>query len=162
MVGVHVNINLTNIRYRDKPADEKSVEMIYPVGFEDEDEYDGEYDEEEDFDYDEEDYFHHPGFDDLFDDVGEDYDYDVWRIQDLWIYVKDHEMILCEYSPESKEVEGSTVLDVLKVAEMTIKLVEALKLRLDSEERDRYIIVAWGGGRCRPRVCLGKKKAGKE
>ena len=48
-----------------------------------------------------------------------------------------HEMFLYEYSPESKEVEDLTGLDVLKVSDMTIKLVDALKLRLDSEEIDR-------------------------
>ena len=51
---------------------------------------------------------------------------------------KDHEMVLYEYSPENKDAEDSTVLDVLKVAEMTIKMVDALKLRLGSELMDRY------------------------
>ena len=120
--------------------------MIFPDGFEDEDEYDvadEEIDSDPDFDYDEEDYYHHHGFDDLYDDVGEDYDYDVWHIADLWTYVKDHEMVLYEYSPESKEAEDSTVLDVLKVAEMTIKMFDAHKLRLDSELMDRYVIVIY-------------------
>ena len=110
--------------------------MMLPGGFEDEDEYDS--DEDPNFDYDEEDYYHHHGFDDLYDDVGDDYDYDVWGIEDQWTYVKDHELVLCEYSPESKEDEEPTVRDVLKVSEMIIKIVGALKLRLDSEEMDRY------------------------
>ena len=111
--------------------------MYFPEGFDDEDEYDGE--DDLDFDYDEEDYYHHHGFDDLYDDVGEDYDYDVWHIEDQEFYVQDHEIALYEYSPETILVEDSTVLDVLKVSDMTIKLVEALKLRLglDSEEMDR-------------------------
>ena len=109
---------------------------MFPAGFEDEYDDVEEYDVE-DYDYDEEDYYHHHGFDDLYDDVGEDYDYDVWNIQDVGTYVCAHEMSLVEYSPENKEAEDSTVLDVLKVAEMTIKLVDALKLRLDREEMDR-------------------------
>ena len=107
-----------------------------PEGFDDEDEYDSEDDLA--FDYDEEDYYqyHHHGFDDLYDDVGEDYDFDVWEIHDQGFYVQDHEIVLYENSPETKEVEDLTVLDVLKVSDMTIKLVDALKLRLDlgSEE----------------------------
>ena len=109
-----------------------------PEGFDDEDEYDSEDDLA--FDYDEEDYYqyHHHGFDDLYDDVGEDYDYDVWQIEDPLVNVQDHEMVLYEYSPETTEVEDSTVVDVLKVADMTIKLVDAIKLRLGSErEWDR-------------------------
>ena len=113
--------------------------MYFPEGFDDEDEYDGEDDLA--FDYDEEDYYHHHGFDDLYDDVGEDYDYDVWQIEDPLVNVQDHEILLYEYSPETKGVEDSTVVDVLKVADMTIKLVDALKLRLGSEEMDRYITV---------------------
>ena len=115
----------------------KLPEMYFPEGFDDEDEYDGE--DDLDFDYDEEDYYHHHGFDDLYDDVGEDYDYDVWHIEDQEFYVQDHEIALYEYSPETILVEDSTVLDVLKVSDMTIKLVEAVKLRLglDSEEWNR-------------------------
>lgn len=111
--------------------------MFFPDGLEDEDEYDSE--EDPDFDYDEEDYYHHHGFDDLYDDVGDDYDYDVWGIQDQWTYVKNHEIVLCEYSPENKDGgEDITVPDVLKVAVMTTKLVDALKLRLGSEEEDSF------------------------
>lgn len=112
--------------------------MYFPEGFEDEDEYDYDGGDEDvpDDDYDEEDYYHHHGYDDLYDDVGEDYDYDVWHIHDLWTSVKDHEMALFEYSPEFMD-ENPTVVDVLRVAEMTIKLVDAIKVRLSSEERDR-------------------------
>ena len=65
------------------------------------------------------------------------------EIHDHWFYVQVHEMFLYEYSPEAKEAEDSTVQDVLKVADMTIKLVDALKLRLGSEEMDmdRYFTV---------------------
>ena len=42
-----------------------------------------------------------------------------------------YKLFLYEYSPEAKAAEDSTVLDVLKVADMTIKLVDALKLRID-------------------------------
>lgn len=118
--------------------------MFFPDGFEDDDEYDSE--EDPDFDYDEVDYYHqyhHHGFDDLYDDVGDDYDYDVWGIQDQWTYVKNHEIVLCEYSPENKDGgEELTVPDVLKVAEMTMKLVDALKLRLGSEEEDIFLLTA--------------------
>ena len=114
--------------------------MYFPEGFDDEDEYDSE--DDPSF-YEDEDYYHHHGFDDLYDDVGEDYDDDIWQqIHDHWFYVQVHEMFLYEYSPEAKEAEDSTVLDVLKVADMTIKLVDALKLRLGSEEMDwRYFTV---------------------
>ena len=113
--------------------------MDFPEGFEDElAYYHGEIGSDPEYDYDEEDYYLHHGFDDLYDDVGDDYDYDAWHIEDLWDNVKDHEMVLYEYSPENKEVEDSTVLDVLKVAEMTIKMFEALKLRLGSELMDKY------------------------
>ena len=43
--------------------------------------------------------------------------------------------------PEIKEVENLTALDVLKVADMTIKLVDVLKVRSSREEMDRYIII---------------------
>ena len=111
--------------------------MYFPEGFDDEDKYDGE--DDLDIDYDEEDYYHHHGFDDLYDDVREDYDYDVWHIEDQEDYVQDHEIVLYEYSPETILVEDSTVLDVLKVSDMTMKLVDAVKLRLrlDSEETIR-------------------------
>ena len=39
--------------------------------------------------------------------------------------------------PENTEVEDLTALDVLKVADMTIKLVDELKVRLSREEMDR-------------------------
>ena len=74
-------------------------------------------------DYDAEDYYE-AYYEDYYDS---DYDVDI----------QNHEMFLFEYSPESKEVEDLTGLDVLKVSDMTIKLVEAIKLRLDSEEIDR-------------------------
>ena len=110
--------------------------MYFPEGFDDEDEYDSEDDLASVYDL--EDYYHHHGLDDLYDDVGEDYDYDVWH---PLVNVQDHEILLYEYSPETKGFEDSTVVDVLKVADMTIKLVDALKLRLGSEEMNRYITV---------------------
>ena len=66
-------------------------------------------------------------------DTPSDYDYEF----DEDDHIQEHEMFLYEYSPESKEVEDLTGLDVLKVSDMTIKLVDAIKLRLDSEEIDR-------------------------
>ena len=57
--------------------------------------------------------------------------YSVWDVEDPEDYIQDHEMFLAQYVPESKEGEDLTGLDVLKVADMTIKLVDALKLRLD-------------------------------
>ena len=73
--------------------------------------------------------------------------YSVWDIEDQEDYVQDHEIVLSEYSPEYILVENSTVLDVLKVSDMTMKLVEAIKLRLDSQEMNRYrifiLVVFW-------------------
>ena len=119
--------------------------MYFPEGFEHGYvyDYDGEDEDDPEDDYDEEDYYHHHGFDDLYDDVGEDYDY-LWHwhiYDDQWTAVKDHEIFLFEYSPESKEEEEPRLVDVLMLAEMTIKLVDALKLRLSSEEMDRFVIV---------------------
>ena len=43
--------------------------------------------------------------------------------------------------PEITEVEDPTALDVLKVVDMTIKMVDVLKVRLSREQMDRYIII---------------------
>ena len=72
-------------------------------------------------------------FDDFNDDYGDDYEPD-YEDEDV---LQDHELFLYEYSPEAKEAEDSTAVDVLKVADMTIKLVDALKLRLNRAEMDR-------------------------
>ena len=64
-------------------------------------------------------------------DSPSDYDYEF----DEDDHIQEHEMFLYEYSPEYKEVEDLTGLDVLKLSDMTIKLVEAIKLRLGGESR---------------------------
>ena len=55
----------------------------------------------------------------------------------------DGEVDLYNYRPETKDVEDSTVLDVLEVAEMTIKLLDAIKLhfRLDILDKQEHTIV---------------------
>ena len=83
--------------------------------------------DEDDYDYD-----YEPDYD------AEDY-YEDYYDSDYDVDMQNHEMFLYEYSPESKEVEDLTGLDVLKVSDMTMKLVDALKLRLglDSGEMIR-------------------------
>ena len=55
----------------------------------------------------------------------------------------DGEIDLYNYRPETKDVEDSTVLDVLEVAEMTIKLLDAIKLRfrLDILDKQEHTII---------------------
>ena len=81
--------------------------------------------DEDDYDYDSETDYDSPS----------DFDYEF----DEDDHIQEHEMFLYDYSPDSKEVENLTGLDVLKVSDMTMKLVDALKLRLglDSEEVTR-------------------------
>ena len=50
--------------------------------------------------------------------------------------VQKYDLEVVQY-PEIKEVEDQTALDVLKVADMTIKLVDELKVRLSREKMDR-------------------------
>ena len=46
------------------------------------------------------------------------------------ITLPEEERLLFDYSPETILVEDSTVLDVLKVSDMTIKLIDEVKIRL--------------------------------
>ena len=93
-------------------------------------EYDDEIDYDDDVDYGDGDY---DGEDD--NDGEDDLDFptdDEDNLNDSieWFLVQDHEVDLCQFRPETKEDEDSTVLDVLKLAEMTIRLLDALKARL--------------------------------
>ena len=67
-------------------------------------------------------------YDDDYDEPDNDYDY---------VVLQGHELLLDQYRPETTAAEDSSVVDVLKVADMTIKLVDALKLRLNSAEMYR-------------------------
>ena len=82
-----------------------------------------EYDGSEDDDY----HYHNHMYDDLYDDVGDDYDYDAW---DAGYKVEAHEMFLFEYHPELLDDEKPDLFNVLELAEMTSKLVDAVWLRI--------------------------------
>ena len=76
-----------------------------------------------------------PFYDDDYDDVeDEDYYYDVWSNHgDL--HVEDHEMCLYEFNPELKD-ENQDLFELLKLAKMTRKLIDAVKLRRGQVRRE--------------------------
>ena len=104
--------------------------MEHPeVLFDEEDNYDEdgyEFDGSEDDDDEVEYHYHNHVYDDLYDDVGDDFD--VWDLPGF--NVEDHEMSLFEYHPELLVEEEVDLFKVLKLAEMTSKLVDAVKLRI--------------------------------
>ena len=92
--------------------------MMYAYRNEDDDDSD-DYDDD-DYDYDSEDYLHHHGgYDDLYDDIQDDYGYDAWsQVGELEVPTK-----FCEYHPSWKKTRN-TFLDLYVVTERTKQLFD--------------------------------------
>ena len=81
------------------------------------------YDEDEDYDdeyyYDPDDFEH----DDLYDDVGDDYDYDAWHLS---CSCRPFHEVLDSYAPTSKSVDNISHIDVFNISHHFTKLVEVI------------------------------------
>ena len=78
------------------------------------------YHDDDDYDYDSEEYLHHHGgYDDLYDDVQDDYGYDAWSlVEELEVPRK-----FCDYHPSWKKTKN-TFLDLYVVVERTKQLFD--------------------------------------
>ena len=90
---------------------------------------DDNYDEDEFYDYDEVDYGHSDfEYDDLYDDVGDDYDYDAWHLSCSCRLF--HE-VLDSYAPSSKSVDNISHIDVFNISHHFTNLVEVIEVEYE-------------------------------
>ena len=93
------------------------------------------YDEDEDYDdeyyYDPDDFEH----DDLYDDVGDDYDYDAWHLS---CSCRPFHEVLDSYAPTSKSVDNISHIDVFNISHHFTKLVEVIEAEAKDQMQDHF------------------------
>ena len=98
---------------------------------------DDNYDEDEYYDYDEYDYgnsdFEH---DDLYDDVGDDYDYDAWHLN---CSCRPFHEVLDRYAPTWKSIDNICHIDVFNISHHFTNLVEVIEAESKDQLQDNEL-----------------------